>query len=484
MKPISKVRQSVERAGPLLVALVSGVLLVVTSALAYRDARQSAFVVAERQGIGLLLRAEAGLIRRHADPGASAAHVTAVLETNRPLGLTYVAVLDGRSLRVEAAAGLAMLGPALPAVGIPIYGAGRVRMLGGRGPGPGGRPPAGVPLPPGEDPPPGGPPPFDLPPPFPDRASGPPPPWPPTGVGVGGRPWRPAGPPLERRPVVIEFEPIASMDAVRRALVALVLSSGVAASLAAAAAVLWWRARRAEEVERRLAAQEHLASLGEMSAVLAHEIRNPLAALKGHAQLLAERMAGSAEAGRVQRVVDEAIRLEKLIGGLLEFARSGLIDAAPADPVAVLRDAAGATDAGRVDVQSDGAPPSVVMDVHRMRQVLVNLLDNALTVTPPEARVIATVEGRPGGGVSYAIRDRGPGVAAADRARMFRPFFTTKTRGTGLGLAVARRIVSLHGGTLGFSDAPDGGTVFRVELPGAPAGAGLSPPPSSESGAA
>jgi two-component system sensor histidine kinase HydH len=246
--------------------------------------------------------------------------------------------------------------------------------------------------------------------------------------------------------------------------VVLWLSSGAAGLLAVAALVLWAGARRAERVEEQLSAQRHLAQLGAMSAVLAHEIRNPLAALKGHAQLLAERVRGDALAPRVERVVQEAVRLEELTNGLLEFARSGGIDLAATDPSAPLARAVRVTGPERIDCLADGAPPSWRLDGARIEQVLINLLENALAVTPPHERVVATVTGNREG-LLYAVRDRGPGVPAAERARIFEPFHTTKTRGTGLGLAVSRRIVELHGGHIEVADAPDGGAVFEVRLP-------------------
>jgi two-component system sensor histidine kinase HydH len=101
------------------------------------------------------------------------------------------------------------------------------------------------------------------------------------------------------------------------------MSSGAAALLTSAALVLWHLGRRTQRMENELEDQRHLATLGGMSAVLAHEIRNPLAALKGHAQLLAEKIEDPRAGERVQRVLDEALRLEALTNDLLDFARSG-----------------------------------------------------------------------------------------------------------------------------------------------------------------
>ena len=242
------------------------------------------------------------------------------------------------------------------------------------------------------------------------------------------------------------------------------LSASTAALLALAAVILWIRARHAETVESRLAGQRHLAQLGEMSAVLAHEIRNPLAALKGHAQLLAETVKDQAVAARVERVIEEAIRLEHLTTDLLDFARSGAINITSSNPAQVLERAAQATVPDRVAIDAERAPPSWHLDAARIEQVLINVIENALSVTP-EAEKIETTVSVEGDALIYTVRDHGPGVPAAERARIFEPFHTTKLRGTGLGLPVAKRIVDLHHGRIDVVDAEGGGALFHVYLP-------------------
>jgi signal transduction histidine kinase len=167
--------------------------------------------------------------------------------------------------------------------------------------------------------------------------------------------------------------------------------------------------------------------------------------------------------------VKEAVRLEQLTNDLLEFARSGAIRVGPANPGELLQRAARATDPARVEVDTAGAPDTVELDGARIEQVLINLIDNALQVTPPGRKVQVAANAH-GDGLILTVRDHGPGVAPADRARIFEPFHTTKTRGTGLGLAVASRIVELHGGRIDVMDAAQsgadgGGALFRVFLP-------------------
>ena len=279
----------------------------------------------------------------------------------------------------------------------------------------------------------------------------------------GGRRGAPA-----RLRTVIEYEPVEAQaldDAANRALG---IGLAAAAVLIAAAAFLFRLVLRREQLERARERERRLAQLGEFSAVLAHEIRNPLASLKGNAQLLASGLpAGEKPRAKAERVVDEAVRLEALTNDLLEFVRTGELRRAVADPSAVLRDsaaaviAAGDTAADQIEVIADGAPASWSLDEARLREVLVNLLDNAVAAGPPVRATVALS----GGNLVYEIIDHGPGVAPGDSEKIFEPFFTRKTKGTGLGLAVARRIVEQHGGTISVGAAPGGGARFRVVLP-------------------
>jgi two-component system, NtrC family, sensor histidine kinase HydH len=215
--------------------------------------------------------------------------------------------------------------------------------------------------------------------------------------------------------------------------------------------------RRAREQARER--ERRLASLGEMSAVLAHEIRNPLASLKGNAQLLAASLPeGEKPRAKAERVVDEAVRLEKLTQELLAFVRTGELARAEVAPAAVVRDAASSFEGVAID-DADG-PATWSLDGGRMREVLVNLIDNAVAAGPP---VHVRVAGQ--GTLVIDVSDSGPGVSVDERDKIFEPFFTGKTRGTGLGLAIAKRVVELHGGTIRVDAAPGGGALFRIEIP-------------------
>jgi two-component system, NtrC family, sensor histidine kinase HydH len=290
--------------------------------------------------------------------------------------------------------------------------------------------------------------------------------------GQPGQPGHP-GPHPRRGPLwhaVIEVEPVQANALREAARLSWGIGALAAASLLAVAIVLVRREARRHADERERERQRRLASLGEMSAVLAHEIRNPLASLKGNAQLLAQMLpAGEKPRAKAERVVDEAARLEKLTADLLAFVRTGALQRAAADPVALVREAAATTKrapgpgAPSEDVLLDvkDAPASWSVDADRLREVLVNLLDNARAAGPPVTVTVRTAGGR----LRLDVADRGPGVPEGDRERIFEPFVTGKTQGTGLGLAVARRVIEAHGGALEVLDAPGGGALFRIELP-------------------
>jgi two-component system sensor histidine kinase HydH len=278
--------------------------------------------------------------------------------------------------------------------------------------------------------------------------------------------FRPPGPPMPPPPrIVVEFEPrVAPRLAAqtRRTIVA----GGVVGAAVLLFALLFVRSLRQRELLRdRLERERRLAALGEMSAVLAHEIRNPLASLKGHAQLLEESLPeGTGDRDKAGRVVREAVRLERLTSDLLQFVRTGSIDRRETDPAALLREAVEEAGADRIDLRVDGAPPVWPLDADRLRQALSNLLRNAVQAGGEGSRVAAeaTVDG---GRLWFVVRDRGEGIPPGERERVFEPFHTTRVRGTGLGLAVARRVVEAHGGTIEVRDREGGGAEFRVGIP-------------------
>ena len=272
---------------------------------------------------------------------------------------------------------------------------------------------------------------------------------------------------LPRRPpmIVIEYEPLLALQIAADSRRAFALAAIVTGVLLAVAFGYWRLSVRHEAAQLRMEQQKRLGMLGEMSAVLAHEIRNPLASLKGNAQLLAERLpADGTDRRRADRIVTEAQRLEALTADLLDFSRSGPIDVQPANPTAVLVASVQDVDADGFTVQTTAAPDAWPLDVRRMQQALTNLLRNARQATAAGTRAEATVT-QENGALVYTVRDHGTGIPAGQEKLIFSPFYTTRTSGTGLGLAVAQRVAEMHHGSITAANHPQGGAVFRMAIP-------------------
>lgn len=265
------------------------------------------------------------------------------------------------------------------------------------------------------------------------------------------------------RPILIEFDPHVTRQLRTNAGRALGIGGVAAAAfLLMAIGLVRWFIRR-EALERQIEHERRLANLGAMSAILAHEIKNPLASLKGNAQLLARELpAGERRRAKADRVVAEAIRLENLTNDLLEFARSGDLHRSDAAPSELLRAAATAVSEDRIELDTRNAPAMWPLDAERILQVLTNLLENATQASDGTVSASAREEE---GDLVFVVRDRGPGIPPDELDRVFEPFYTKRTRGTGLGLAVSRRIVELHGGAVTAANHDDGGAVFRVSIP-------------------
>jgi two-component system sensor histidine kinase HydH len=293
--------------------------------------------------------------------------------------------------------------------------------------------------------------------------------------GRGGRRWAdgdPADAGQAPRPgfanqrLAVELDSASARELAAGARLTLLADLVAAALLLGLSAVFWRLSRQAEMVSAQLARDRQLKALGEMSAVLGHELRNPLTSLKGHCQLLLEKLATDHPGRRgAETVLRETVRLEKLSRQILEFARTGTVEPTDEDPVAVAKAAAEAAGAASVQINVDGETQPWPLDRVRMEEVLTNLLRNAVDASPEGQPVALTVTVRQGLALTYEVRDHGEGLPPGEEARVFEPFFTRKTKGTGLGLALARRIVEGHGGELAAHNHADGGAVFRVSLP-------------------
>ncbi|HTH26119.1 MAG TPA: ATP-binding protein [Vicinamibacterales bacterium] len=228
--------------------------------------------------------------------------------------------------------------------------------------------------------------------------------------------------------------------------------------------------------QREAAQRERLSSLGRLSTVIAHEVRNPLMIIKGALRTLDRKGATAADVRDAAKDIDEEIeRLNSLVNDVLDVARPIRFDPAPADINAVCRDAVQAASAGRVNgpVSLSLAPalPELVTDSERLRTVLVNLLTNADHAIEgrPAASVTLVTQQIGDRRVAVTIRDTGKGIAEDDLPRIFDPYFTTRRAGTGLGLAIAKNIVEGLGGSISVATRPGAGTDFRIDIGDAPA---------------
>ena len=272
--------------------------------------------------------------------------------------------------------------------------------------------------------------------------------------------------PLHGKQVSFEVDSAAAHALAWRGRVTLAVSLLAALVLLGLCAVFWRISRNAERVSAQLEHDRQLKALGQMSAVLGHEIKNPLASLKGHIQLLLEKLP-TEHAGRkgAERVLRETIRLEELSRQVLEFARTGAVACESVDPAAVVRAAIEDVGSEGIELHTHSAPAAWPLDSARMEEVLVNLLRNARDASPAEQPIDVALDVPADRHLVIEVRDRGEGLAPGEEERVFEPFYTRRVKGTGLGLALARRIVEGHGGTITARNHPDGGAVFSVRLP-------------------
>lgn len=234
---------------------------------------------------------------------------------------------------------------------------------------------------------------------------------------------------------------------------------------------------RVEEERERESLRRRLASLGEMAAQLAHELRNRLGGVRLFVGLARRRVADDPEAREyLERAEGELLEANGKMTQVLDFVRPLRLDLAPADPVALCRAALEATLARypgeRMGVDWEvGDPPEVRADARLLQDALANLFANAVEATGRQGRIGIRIaaEGAgsaPGERVRIEIVDDGPGMEPDVLRRIFHPFFTTKEEGSGLGVPAAQKIVDAHGGTLDVRSRPGEGATFVVLLPG------------------
>lgn len=235
--------------------------------------------------------------------------------------------------------------------------------------------------------------------------------------------------------------------------------------------------RAIEERERRLIRSERLATVGRMAAQITHEIRNPLASLGLYVELLGDEL--GADDGEARRLVvsigNEIDRLSEITETYLRFVRLPRPKLEREDLGAI---ATAVMEFARAELSRSGIAlelsvaaglPDVAADENQIRQALLNLVRNAREAMPTGGTLRVEVAAALPGQVRLSIADTGPGIAPEHLGKIFDPFFSTKEKGTGLGLALVQQIAAEHGGRVEVMSPPGGGTVFVIALPGLPA---------------
>ena len=231
------------------------------------------------------------------------------------------------------------------------------------------------------------------------------------------------------------------------------------------------------ELEEQLRLKDSLARVGELTAGIAHEFRNGLATIHGYGRLLDLEALPPAYRPYVEGIRQETEALGQVVTNFLNFARPAQLTLTPVDLRAIAERTAeemrAEARAHGGDVTVGGEFPTIEGDEVLLRQAFSNLVRNAVEAcvgagVAPAVAIDGQVDGDPRA-VRITIRDNGPGIEPAERERIFRPFFTTKGRGTGLGLALVQKIVVTHNGRIIVGTAPGGGASMQVVLPLAPA---------------
>ena len=236
--------------------------------------------------------------------------------------------------------------------------------------------------------------------------------------------------------------------------------------------------------QQRLIQREKLASLGEMAAGVAHEIRNPLGGIKMATTLLSS---GDVTDRRIsqemaQSVLSGIAEIEAIVADLLDYARDTRLDR---QEYALARILAPVVEGYAAEAQTRGVTFVVrgldldlvaAVDGQRLRQVFANVVKNALEATErrPGGRVEVSLSARSGAAV-VEVADNGIGMAPEHRDKIFLPFYTTKPTGTGLGMAIVKKIMDLHGGEIEIESAPGRGTSVRLVIPRAAVAAPVAP---------
>lgn len=232
------------------------------------------------------------------------------------------------------------------------------------------------------------------------------------------------------------------------------------------------QSERITVIEEQLRRAEKLSTLGEMAAVLAHEIRNPLGSIRGTAEILKDDYKpGDPKHEFIEIQIKETERLNRVVEDFLKMARPQPVDMQPCpvqeelETIVTLVANSARERHIKLMLQPPPVPVIITADGEKLRQAFLNIIINALQATPPGGSVLISTTVSQPAICEIQFRDTGPGIDAETLARIFDPFFTTKSDGTGLGLAITRKIIEGHGGTLMVKSDVGRGTTVTVRLP-------------------
>jgi two-component system sensor histidine kinase AtoS len=222
-----------------------------------------------------------------------------------------------------------------------------------------------------------------------------------------------------------------------------------------------------EEMERRLQQAEHLAGIGEASAMVGHDLRNPLQGIAGATYLLRnESLTADERSGILDLIEKNVAYSDGIVKDLLDYARPFELTRVEATPREIVANALQAVSVpSRIKVENQSQPqPTVSVDSDRMKRVFVNLIENAVDAIPLEGTI--TINSKESEGfVEMTISDTGAGLSKEVVENLWKPLQTTKAKGIGMGLAICKRIIDAHGGEISLESKAGQGTAFTIRLP-------------------
>jgi two-component system sensor kinase FixL len=226
-----------------------------------------------------------------------------------------------------------------------------------------------------------------------------------------------------------------------------------------------------KRMEKTLRRSERLAAVGQAVARVAHEIKNPLMIIGGFSLQVRNSLSDDKAIHKLDMTLKEVRRLERLVAHLGDFTREQRLSKRPADINTVVRDVLdmmnGLHTEGKYRFETDLSPnlDAFECDPDKIKQVLINMIVNGIEAMEEGGKVTVCTRRLPNG-VEIAIRDHGIGISHDDLDRIFEPFYTTRKRGSGLGLPISFRIVQAHKGEIRAESRPGQGTTFFITLPG------------------